>query len=126
MDQTLLVRQGRELLRALDAKHVSPRFALWTRQPESDQWKLWVVPHPSIKSKRVFYSVITDVLRAAPARYPQGFDISDVEIVTTDKIGLSPDRPFFVLKAGDPPVSARNVSLGGTLYPEAIFLRAEN
>lgn len=123
MDQALLVRRGKALLRALDSRNVPPRFAAWVRYPDPDQWKLWIVPHPSIDRTRKFYSHVAQALQTSKRPSLSPLDIAEVEMVPESRLGITPDRPFFSIGPDGSPVSARNVFFDGVFYPEVIFLR---
>jgi hypothetical protein len=76
-----LVKGGHELVRALDAAGVAPLAAMWVQASEMDTWKLWIVPHPSIKDKREFYRRIAEIVTKHRVELA-GIDASDTEMVS--------------------------------------------
>lgn len=81
MDQSLLVKAGHELIRALDAAGIPPLAAMWVQESDMDLWKLWIVPNPSITDKREFYRRISEIVAKSRAELG-GIDTGDTEMVS--------------------------------------------
>ncbi|WP_256750309.1 hypothetical protein [Mesorhizobium sp. Mes31] len=83
MDQTVLVNQAQALTRRLDATKARPRAVMWVHQPDTDTWRLWIVPDKAISDKREFYRIVAETITK---NYPEmhGLDVGATEFIKAD------------------------------------------
>ncbi len=120
MDQNALVKDGCSLVRYLDETEVRPKAAVWAHSPDTDTWKLWIVPHDPL-SEPEFYNQVSRVLSDHRDEM-QGLDISTVE-------QKKPDHPAIkglgsiIRFEGLGPLQFSNNMLNGFYLPDGIVLR---
>jgi len=113
---------GFALLKALDDAHVPPRAAIWVHNSDTDTWKLWIVPHPSIKDKREFYRRIAEIISQKRVDVG-GLDASDAEMVAAEHPAVQGLQ--FLTRAKFARAHFSNVKLEGFYLPDGIILRME-
>jgi hypothetical protein len=62
MDQSALVTMGHALIKQLDEVGLPPQIAMWVHSPDTDTWKLWVVPPTTMRDKQEFYRKIAKII----------------------------------------------------------------
>lgn len=78
MDQAVLVSQAQALTSYLDETRVKPRAVMWIHYPDTDTWKLWIVPSASVTDKHEFYRVVAETITKNGL---QGLDVGTTEYV---------------------------------------------
>jgi len=121
MDQSLLVKSGHILVKALDDAKLPPKAAVWVHNTDTDIWRLWIVPDPSISDKRAFYRRVSEI--ATKNRKELGdVDASDVELVDKDHPAIKGLRAF-VKMPGLGAAHLSNNRFNGFYLPDGIVLR---
>jgi len=123
MDQNVLVSSGHALLSALDKSAVPPRFAMWVHNTESDSWKLWIVPHPSMKDKFAFYRRVSEMISKNRAAFG-GMDASDTEMIEAAHPAVKGLRRI-VKAPGLNSISFSGNRFDGFYLPDGIILRSD-
>lgn len=123
MDQTILVKDGQALINALDKAGTPPRFAMWVHSPDTDTWKLWIVPDPSVKDKRDFYRRIVEAISKTRAT-PGGIEASDAEMVDAAHPAMA-GLARFIKAPGLTVISFSGNTFNGYYLPDGIILRAD-
>lgn len=80
MDQNTLVNAGHVLVTSLDQIGHNPRLAMWVHSPDTDTWKLWIVPPVDMKDKQEFYRIVSEVVTKNRA------DLGDINASDTEMI----------------------------------------
>jgi hypothetical protein len=80
MDQNALVTSGHVVVRALDESGTPPPAAVWVHSPDTDTWKLWIVPDPEITDERDFYRRISEIVSKHRDQLG-GIDAADTKMV---------------------------------------------
>jgi hypothetical protein len=83
MDTAVLVTQAQELTRKLDATKAHPRAVMWVHSPDTDSWRLWIVPDSAVSDQRDFYRIAAETITRNAANL-NGLDVSSVEYVSDD------------------------------------------
>jgi hypothetical protein len=123
MDQTVLVNAGHTIVKALDTAGIPPRAAMWVHNTDTNAWKLWIVPHASVKDKRDFYRRIADIVSKHRAELG-GIDASDTELVSDEHPAIRGLR--VILKM--PGLGAARFTdnrFNGFFLPDGIILRMD-
>jgi|ERR1700691_2073665 len=123
MDQSVLVKGGKALVRALDQADYAPRFVMWVHNEEINTWKLWLVPPKSehILDPLEFYRKLVSVMKSCRNKL-YGVQAEQVEMVKDDCIaihGLS--KEMRISNLSDVYIN-RNM-FNGYYLPEGILLR---
>jgi len=122
MDQTLLVTLGQRLIGLLDKTAAKPRAAMWVHYPDSDTWKLWIVPDEGIRDKREFYLIVADTL--SRNRELEGLDVSATEFVREDHPAMRGTQKILRMPGLGSAYFTAN-SLNGYYLPDGIVLRMD-
>jgi hypothetical protein len=121
VDQSVLVSSGHKLIDLLAAAGMEARAALWVHAPETDTWRLWIVPDKSIKDKRDFYRRVAEVISKHRDEI-SGIDVADTEFVSeTHPAIVALRRLAKVTDHGA--VHLANTKLNGFFLPTAIILK---
>ena len=123
MDQNVLVNSGHALLRALDNAGVPARIAMWVHHTDTDTWKLWIVPHQSIKSKPEFYRRISEIISKDRSMFG-GIDASDTEMVADSHPAMQ-GLGRFMKVPGLSTVAFSGNKFNGFYLPDGIILRVD-
>lgn len=123
MDQEILVKAGRLIVKELQDEGVSPRAALWVHATDTDTWKLWIIPHKSLTDKREFYRRLAKIV-AKHRPELGGVDAADVEIITDQHPAIRGMRGAFKV-IGRGVVTVRNSLFNGYYLAEAIILQMD-
>jgi hypothetical protein len=121
MDTNVLVTAGTNLLRVLDQEGIAPRAAVWVHNPETDTWRLWVVPAKSTTDKRQFYRKVAEAI-SQHRDETQGIDVSDTEFVSETHPAIAALGKTFRIE-GISSVFLSNNMLNGYYLPDGIILR---
>lgn len=120
MDKAQLVASGHALHELLEKESIPPRAVMWVHSTETSTWKLWIVPHASVRDKMDFYRRVAAAI-ATNREAMHGIDASDVEMIARDHPAVTAlGRMFHVGKGSD--VSISNNMLDGFYLPEGIIL----
>lgn len=123
MDQNTLVSSGHALVSALDSFGLPPRLAMWVHNTDTDTWKLWIVPHASIKDKHEFYRRVSQIISKNRPAFG-GIDASDTEMVTASHPGVK--GLARIMKApGLSTVAFSGNRFNGFYLPDGIILRVD-
>ncbi len=123
MDQNTLVISGQALVSALDDAGIPPRVAMWVHSPDMDTWKLWIVPHASIKDKLEFYKRVAEI--ASKNRTATGgIKASDTEMKEDDHPAMQGLRRY-ITAPGLNSISFSGNKFNGFYLPDGIILRVD-
>jgi hypothetical protein len=121
MDKSTLVKAGHLIVTALDDLKTPPRAAMWVNKSDIDAWKLWLVPHGSMKDTREFYRRIAEIVTKHRAQMG-GIDASDAEMVAADHpLMKAMSRIIRMEGLGDAQFS--NSVFNGYYLPDGVVLR---
>lgn len=121
MDSNVLVSAGQRLLDELDRTDNAPRAAMWVSNPDTDIWRLWLVPPRPITDKREFYRKVAEAVSTARDDL-QGIDASDTEFVREDHPAMRALSRMFHIE-GKSSVHLSSNMLNGFYLPDGIILR---
>jgi hypothetical protein len=79
MDQNVLVKAGRLIIKELTRRGVDVRAAMWVYKADLDAWKLLIVPRKSYSDAREFYRLLSSIVSENRPQLGQ-VDTSDVEM----------------------------------------------
>jgi hypothetical protein len=122
VDQSVLVRNGQNLVHFLDETAVKPRFAMWVNFSDTDSWKLWIVPAKGMNEKRDFYFAVADTVTKHRSEL-KDFDVGAVEFIQESKPVVQAMKSFIRMEG----VGAADVSgnrFNGIFLPDGILLRS--
>jgi hypothetical protein len=120
MDQDLLVASGHRLIDLLTEDRIPPRAVLWVHNPDTDTWRLWIVPHPSVRDKKEFYRRLA-VLVSGNRSSLHGLDGSDVEMIAEHHPAVTALKSILTVEVASSVHIDHNM-LGGFYIPEGIIL----
>lgn len=123
MDQNLLVKNGHVLITALDEAEIPPRAALWVHNTDTDTWRLWIVPPPSLDDKREFYRRVSEIVAKRWIELG-GLDASDTEMVLDTHPAIRGLRKLLRLPGLGSTVLS-GTKFNGFYLPEALILRVD-
>lgn len=123
MDQALLVDSGHQLIELLEREGLPPRAVMWVSNPDTNTWKLWVVPHNSLSDKREFYRKISSLISKNRDTL-HDLDGSDVEMIQDDHPAMKPLRMMFNI-TGKSFGRISNNRVNGFYIPDGIILRMD-
>lgn len=121
MDQGTLVKSGHILVHALDEAGTAPRAAMWVHNTDTDTWKLWVVPHTSVKDEREFYRKVVDVV-AKHRNDLGGIDAADTQMVDVTHPAIVGLRGIIKMPGLGSAIFSNN-RFNGFYLPDGIILR---
>lgn len=121
MDQNSLVNDGHALLKALDDASIPPRLAMWVHSPDTDIWKLWVVPPSSLTDKRDFYRQVAKAISRRKNDLA-GLDASDTEMIL-DTHPAAKGLKRFMKMPGFGGARFTGNTFNGFYLPDGIILR---
>jgi hypothetical protein len=122
MDQNILVNSGHALVTALDDSGIPPRLAMWVHNTETDTWKLWIVPDPSMKDKREFYRRVSEIISKNQAAFG-GIDASDTEMLADNHPAIR-GLSRFIRAQGLCSITFSGNVFNGFYLPDGIILRS--
>jgi hypothetical protein len=82
-DEGLVAERAREIdafAQELESSDLNPRVIVYYRFPDTEDWKLLVVPRESRFSEHEVYRHIAELLSSSRAKYPS-LDVSDIRLV---------------------------------------------
>lgn len=121
MDQAFLVSEGQKLVELLDRTAAKPRAAMWVHYPDSDTWKLWIVPDEDVQDKREFYRIVAEAItRNANIE----LDVSATEYVKPDHPAISGMQQVLRMP-GIGSAHFTGNTLNGYYLPDGIVLRMD-
>jgi len=120
---------ARRFIRLMDEAGAAPKAVLWVYNPDSDNWRLWVVPSripgvetgPQGPNLLQFYGFVAPLV-VQHRRDLGGLDPGDIHMVESGHpavVALS----RFVDTSGETPVRMSNNMLDGYFLPDAVILR---
>lgn len=123
MDKDLLVTAGQKLVTALDAGPVKPKVAMWVHNPDTDTWKLWIVPAAKNTDQNEFYRLVSEAISKHRDDLG-GLDISSVTLVKDTHPAITGMKGFIHMPGlGSAFVSNNRVN--GFFVPDGIILRMD-
>lgn len=123
MDQAFLVEKGHRLVRLLDRTAATPKAAMWVHHPDTDTWKLWIVPSERVRDKREFYRIVAQAIASEPDAL-LGLDVSNTEYVREDHPAIRGMNDFMHMPGLGSAYFTGN-SLDGYYLPEGVVLRMD-
>ncbi len=121
MDQSSLVKTGHALIDALSRAGIEPRAAVWVYNADTDIWRLWIVPPPSIADQREFYRRVSEVI--SQNRDQMGLlDPSDIEFTKAAHPAMAALARFARVE-GKSDVRIKDNMLNGFFLPDGIILK---
>jgi len=115
------VKNGQTLVKLMSEAGVPPRAALWVHTPDTDIWRLWIVPHKTINDKREFYLSLSQLIAKHPKDL-ESFDASDAELVSADHPAIKGLSKLMRVE-GINSVHMSNNLLDGYYLPDGIVIR---
>lgn len=122
MDQTFLVTKGRRLVELLDQTSTKPQAAMWVHYPDSDMWKLWIVPDRSVQDKKEFYRIVAETITNHDSL--GGLDASFTEFVREDHPAIRGMQKV-LRAAGVNDIHFTGNMLDGYYLPDSIVIRMD-
>lgn len=122
MDQSTLVTSGQALVRALDAAGLAPQLAMWVHSPDTDTWKLWVVPPVAVKDKQEFYRKAAEIITKHRHEIG-GLSTSDIEMVLATHPAIEGLSAFMRVE-GLSAIHFTGNRFNGYYLPDGIILRS--
>jgi hypothetical protein len=123
MDQEILVKAGHQIVSELEKEGAIPRAAIWVHATDTDTWKLWILPHQSIKDTREFYRRLSTIVTGHRTELA-GVDAADVELISDSNPiikAMRDSRAFHV--TGQSVIHVKNSTFNGFYLAEAIILQ---
>jgi hypothetical protein len=120
MDQSLLVRNGHDLIEEMAKIGARPRAALWVNSPDTDNWRLWIVPDKNLTDKREFYRKIAEIINQNPQIFSD-FDAGDVEMIAETHPAMAGLKAMFKVHHNIN-VQIRNNMVNGYYIPDGVLL----
>jgi hypothetical protein len=125
MDQEILVKAGHLIVGELENEKAPPRAALWVHATDTDNWKLWILPHKSITDNREFYRRIASIVSKNRSSLG-GIDAADIEIVSDNNPVIKVMRNTRAFKVtGRSTVDVRDSTFNGYYLAHAIILHMD-
>ena len=62
MDTEALVTHAHQLADLLDREGILPGMMMWFRDSDTENWRLWIVPHKTVKDERDFYRRLSNTI----------------------------------------------------------------
>jgi hypothetical protein len=121
VDQALLVNVGHQLIDLLTSGGTKVRAAAWVYSPETQIWRLWIVPEAQLTDKREFYRRLTEVISANREKFAN-LDVSDVEFVQESNPAIKALRSLAKIE-GKGSLQIASSTLNGIYLPDCIILR---
>ncbi|WP_265516276.1 hypothetical protein [Nitratireductor luteus] len=122
MDQTFLVTKGQRLIELLDLTLAKPQAAMWVHYPDSDVWKLWIVPDSAVQDKREFYRIVAEVI--SDQETLAGLDVSATEFIREDHPAIrGMQRVLRMPGVGDAHFTGN--TFNGYYLPDGIVIRMD-
>lgn len=122
MDQEILVKSGHALVKAMDSAGIPPRIAMWVHSTDTDSWKLWIVPPPSLTDKREFYRRIAELISKNQTELA-GIEVSATELVDSSHPAMR-GIGVFIRAPGLVTVQFLGNRFGSYYLPDGIILRS--
>ncbi len=119
MDQNRMVRNGHDLVNALDGKGMHVGAAVWVHNTNVDTWKLWVVPR-SKTEKREFNRQVAEAISNDKMRFAD-INASDTELVDRNHPAISALNSFAKV-TGQSSMSMTNNMLNGYYMTDGIIV----
>ena len=123
MDQSVLVKAGHLIVKGLSELGLSPRAALWVHSTDTDTWKLWIVPHESLKDKREFYRHLVSIVANHRSELG-GIDAADAEMIAYTHPLIQGMRGVFKA-TGESVINVKNSVFNGYYVEDAIIVEAD-
>lgn len=121
MDTESLVSDGTKLVALLDGSKAKPRAAMWVSNPETDIWRLWIVPSVEVQDKLEFYRILSDVISKNREEFPS-LDISSIEYKKDDHPAINGLKSLIRME-GLGSAHLSNNRFNGFFLPDGIVLR---
>jgi hypothetical protein len=123
MAQSALVEGGQRLANLLTQDNLDPRAVLWVQDSDTNNWKLWVVPHKNLTDKREFYREVVKLISENPNALGS-LEAGDIEMVSESHPAITELRRMFKgTSISDIRVS--NNMLNGFYMPDGIILKMD-
>ena len=120
MDQAVLVKSGQELMRLLTGTPAQPRAAMWVFNPDTDIWRLWLVPAKRLTDKHEFYRLLAKTISDNRASLGD-LDIGNIEFVKDTHPAIEGLRKMVKIDQGS--ISMANNLVNNFYIPDGILLR---
>lgn len=121
MDTNVLVSDGHALIKLLDADGAPPRAAMWVYAPDTDTWKLWLVPSRGLTDQREFYRRVSAIISLHRDQF-SAIDAGDVQMLADSHPAIAALAKMF----GVPGISDTRIAgntLNGFYVPDGILMR---
>lgn len=124
MDQAVLVKSGHTLVNELDKTGHPPQIAMWVHSPDTETWKLWIVPSNDLASdKHAFYRVVAQTISKL-RRELGDFSASDVEMASMSHPAMK-GIASFINAPGLIEARFSGNQFNGFYLPDGIVLRSD-
>ncbi|TQF37515.1 hypothetical protein UNPF46_19190 [Bradyrhizobium sp. UNPF46] len=108
------------LVELLTQNKMAPRAALWVVNPESNIWRLWIVPSVDIKDKHEFYRRAAEIISKHRTELPD-LEISDLEFLQEKHPAIQALKKLTKVTGGGT-VSLQSSTLNGFYLPDSLIL----
>jgi metal-dependent hydrolase (beta-lactamase superfamily II) len=110
------------LVKQLDAAGLPPQVAMWVHSPDTDIWKLWIVPPESVKDKQGFYRKVAEIITKHRDEIG-GLSASDIEMVPISHPAMAGISTIMRVE-GLSSIHFSGNRFNGYYLPDGIVLRA--
>ncbi|MDP3633587.1 hypothetical protein [Phenylobacterium sp.] len=112
---------GHALIKLLDSDGAPPRAAMWVHAPDTDTWKLWLVPYKGLTDQRDFYRRISAIISLHRDQF-SAIDAGDVQMLSDSHPAISAlSRMFGMIGLSDARIVGN--TLNGFYVPDGILMR---
>jgi hypothetical protein len=122
MDQSALVTSAHALIKELDAAGLPPQIAMWVHSPDTDTWKLWIVPPSSVTDKQEFYRRVAKIITGHQTEMGS-LSAADVEMMSITHPAMAGLSQMMRVE-GLASVSFSGNKFNGFYLPNGIVLRS--
>lgn len=121
MDSTALVDEAHQLIRLMDEAGCPPKGAMLVRNPETDSWRLWIIPPDNLLDKRDFYGKVATLIVDRQDDFSL-LDAGNVDLRSADHPAIQ-GLSRFIRADGLNSIHLSGNSFNGFYLPEGILLR---
>jgi hypothetical protein len=121
MDTDILVKEGQQLIRLLDASKIHPRGAVWVYSADNESWRLWIVPAAEITDRHEFYRIVAETISKHRDTLPS-LDVGLVEFKDASHPAVQGLGRFLHME-GIGAATFSNNRFDGFFMPDGVVLR---
>jgi hypothetical protein len=124
MDTKTLVSDAHQLADLLQEAGIPPIMMMWFRASDADIWRLWIVPHESLKREAEFYRRMTQIISSNRAKLAN-LHASDIDLIDKDHPALDAIRgmaSFIGFGRGKCSLTLSHNVFNGLFIPDGILV----